>query len=108
MDTIDAREKEIGGAIRRLRIQNGLSLEDVAHRAGLSPTSVRSLELGRGTTLSTMLKVLTVMGEAERIHTWFGPDREFSPIALLREKQRRPAYPQRVSRKRTANGLSTR
>jgi len=93
-------EIEIGATIRQMRIRKGLSLDDVAARANLSLTAVRNLELGRGSTLRTMIKVLSAIGEMRLFAEWIESSKEFSPIALFRETQRKAARPQRVSRNR--------
>ena len=92
-------EKKIGETIRRLRIRKGLPLEDVAAKASLSPISVRALELGRGSTLSTMLKVLNAIGETGFMLDWTEKSNELSPLQALRNSRKQAAEPKRVSRK---------
>jgi len=92
-------EKQVGETIRRLRIRKGLPLEDVAARASLSPISVRALELGRGSTLSTVLKVLNAIDEVSFILSWVDKSTEISPMQALRESRKQAAEPKRVSRK---------
>ena len=93
-------EKKIGETIRRLRIKKGVPLEEVAARASLSPISVRALELGRGSTLSTMLKVLKAIDETGFILDWAEKSIEASPLQALRDSRRLVAEPKRVSRKK--------
>ena len=95
-----ADEKRIGETVRRLRIRKGLPLEDVAARANLSPISVRALELGRGSTLSTMLKVLKAIDETAFILDWTEKSSEISPMQALRESRKQTPEPKRVSRKK--------
>jgi transcriptional regulator with XRE-family HTH domain len=92
-------EAQIGETIRRLRIRKKLPLEDVAARASLSPVSVRALELGRGSTLSTMLKVLKAIDEADFILDWVEKSKEISPMQALRNSRKQTMEPKRVSRK---------
>ena len=92
-------ENVIGKTIRRLRIRKKLALEDVAAKASLSPISVRSLELGRGSTLSTMLKVLKAIDETGFIQDWMDKSVETSPMQALRESRKQAAEPKRVSGK---------
>ena len=92
-------EKKVGETIRRLRIRKGLPLEDVAARASLSPISVRALELGRGSTLSTVLKVLNAIEEIGFILSWVEKSIEISPMQALRESRKQAIEPKRVSRK---------
>jgi transcriptional regulator with XRE-family HTH domain len=103
MNMTETTERELGAAIRQFRIRKGYSLEEVADRAGLSPTSVRSLELGRGSTVSTMLKALAAIDELGVVEEWTARSRRFSPMAAFKATQRRqPAAPQRVGRRKTA------
>ena len=95
-------EKIIGETIRRLRIKKALPLEDVAERANLSPISVRALELGRGSTLSTMLKVLKAIDETGFMLDWSERSNAISPMQALRNSRKMTAYPKRVSRKKTS------
>ena len=91
-------EKTIGETIRRLRIRKSIPLEDVAERANLSPISVRSLELGRGSTLSTMLKVLKAIDETGFIQDWAERSNETSPMQALRASRSLASEPKRVRR----------
>jgi len=92
-------EKMIGETIRRLRIRKGLPLEEVADRASLSPISVRALELGRGSTLSTLLKVLKAIDEVRFVMSWVEGSNEISPMQALRDSRKQAVEPKRVSRK---------
>ena len=92
-------EELIGETIRRLRIRKGLPLEDVAAKANLSPVSVRALELGRGSTLGTMLKVLKALDEVGFLLDWAEKSIVSSPLQALRISRNLAAEPKRVSRK---------
>lgn len=94
-------EKMIGETIRRLRIRKKLPLEDIAAKASLSPISVRALELGRGSTLSTMLKVLKAIDETGFLFDWAEKSNEISPMQALRNARKQTAEPKRVSRRLT-------
>jgi len=96
---MEVDEKLIGDTIRRLRIRKELPLEEVAAMANLSPISVRAIELGRGSTLTTMLKVLAVIDETDFILDWSEKSHEISPLQVLRASRYLPATPKRVSRK---------
>jgi transcriptional regulator with XRE-family HTH domain len=101
MENIAVEEKRIGGALRQFRIRNGYSLDEVAEKASLSPTSVRSLELGRGSTLSTMLKVLAAIDELGIITEWTARSEAYSPILEARKAKMKGRTPQRVRRGRS-------
>ena len=91
-------EKKVGETIRRLRIRKKMPLEDVAARANLSPISVRALELGRGSTLSTLLKVLKVIDETGFILDWADKSAEVSPLQALRNSRNLVSEPKRAYR----------
>ncbi|MDR3363637.1 MAG: helix-turn-helix domain-containing protein [Clostridiales Family XIII bacterium] len=104
MEPKDEYEIELGKAIRQARIRAGFALEDVAARANLSPTSVRALELGRGSTVATLVKVLRVLGETRLITDWAAAGRVFSPITVLRETSGKYTVAKRASRPRRKGG----
>jgi transcriptional regulator with XRE-family HTH domain len=99
MKSNDDIELEIGDAIRQTRIRKGYPLEDVAAKANLSPNAVRALELGRGSSLSTMIKVLKVLDELSIFTDWSSAHQTFSPVAALKKSRSPGREPQRVSRK---------
>ena len=92
-------ENQIGETIRRLRIKKKLTLEEVADITSLSPISVRALELGRGSTLSTMIKVLNAIDETDFIQDWANNSKVISPMQALRISRRQNAEPKRASHK---------
>ena len=92
-------EKELGDAIRYFRIKKGMPLEDVAAKANLSPRAVRSLELGRGSTMKTTLKVLSIIDETKFLQDWIDKSCVISPMETLRNSRKLAAKPKRVSRK---------
>ena len=91
-------EKTLGEAIRYYRIKNGITLEDVAAKANLTPNSVRALELGRGSTLKTTLKVLKTIDETNFILDWIDKCHVHSPMKALRKSKNLTLKPKRVSR----------
>ena len=97
---MDLDEKKLGETIRRLRIHKGIPLEEVAAKASLSPMSVRALELGRGSTLSTLLKVFKAIDETEFLLCWMQKSKEVSPLLALRYSRKQAMEPKRVSKKR--------
>ena len=96
---MDPDEKKTGETIRRLRIRKGLPLEDVAAKASLSPTTVRAVELGRGSSFSTILKVLNAIDETGFILDWVDKSYEAGPMLALRNARKQEVIPKRVSRR---------
>jgi len=55
--------KELGRTIRRLRIEAGIGLRQLARLAGVSPASITAIEKGHSSpTLATLHKVLKALG----------------------------------------------
>jgi transcriptional regulator with XRE-family HTH domain len=84
--TIAEAEVLLGDHLRRLRIDSGITQEQLADRADLSVKSVRALETGRGGKLSTLIRVLRVLDRDDWLDT-LHPEPEVSPMRLLRESR---------------------
>ena len=92
---MDAPELEtrVGESIKRLRIDRRLTQQELADQANVSIGAVKSLEHAKGTTLTTMVKVLHVL----RGDSWIdslAPGTTFNPLSLLdsnRPGERRPS-----------------
>lgn len=85
---------ELGARIRRYRLQQNVSPQDVADGAGISPRTLRSLEQGQDVQLSTLLRVLRSLGRLDVLDA-FLPAVEISPMECL---QNRMPERQRASR----------
>lgn len=73
---------EIGDRFRELRLRKNLTQQELAHRAGLSVTAIKSLESGH-TRLATAVAVLRELGrlnDLDRFLPVHGP----SPMQLAR------------------------
>jgi transcriptional regulator with XRE-family HTH domain len=94
-------ELRIGEQVRAVRIARSLTQAELARLASLSETSVRNLERGRGSTLTTLIGVARVLGRTEWLdgldERSVGP----SPIELLRRSRSQPTTRQRVRRTRS-------
>lgn len=77
--TPETLEKLIGERIRKVRLQRNISQAEVASRTGLSTPAISRLESGAGSSLSTFVKVLQVLGEDRWLET-LAPESTFSPI----------------------------
>ena len=92
-------EAEFGAQVRRARLLADIDQRTLAYAANISPVTLAKLEKGRGSTLTTLLKVLRALGRED----WLGtlePAPAVSPLALAREAEGR-REPQRVSRRRS-------
>ncbi|NRD25754.1 helix-turn-helix transcriptional regulator [Frigoribacterium sp. VKM Ac-2836] len=96
----DARERQVGDQVRRLRLDRGLDQLELARRADLSPSTVQSLEAGRGSTLRTLVRVLRALGADDALGN-IAPASAVSPLDVLRssaDEPRRRVYRPRGGR----------
>lgn len=93
--TVEELEAEVGQQLRRERLRRDLTVEQVAEKADVSAKTVLNLEHGRGSTLTTVVKVLRAL-ELEEWLTTIAPDEPISPIAIRDQQQ--------ASRRRRASG----
>jgi transcriptional regulator with XRE-family HTH domain len=96
-------EGRLGTDARRLRLAQRLTQVELAERANVSLSAVKHLEWGRGSSLSTLIRVARALGRTEWLSSFAPPEAAISPIALLRESQRQaPPGAQRVRRTKKA------
>jgi transcriptional regulator with XRE-family HTH domain len=93
--TTEEMEKSLGQRIRSLRLRRNFDQIGLAERAGVALTALKNLELGKGATLKTFIKVLKALDRVEWIDT-LAPAVSISPLQMLHSKSPR----QRASRKR--------
>jgi len=96
----DERERQVGEQVRRLRLDQGLDQLELARRADLSPSTVQSLEAGRGSTLRSLVRVLRALGADDALGN-IAPASAVSPLDVLRssgDEPRRRVYRPRGAR----------
>lgn len=96
-------EATLGRGVRARRIERRLTQVELAERANVSIGALQNLENGRGSTTSTLVRVVHALGRDEWIESLAPNDAGFNPLDLLeprRSPRRRP--PQRVRRVRSA------
>lgn len=79
--------RETGRRLRSYRLQQNLSVADVAARAGVNPNTVVNVEAGKNARLQTIVRLLRVYGRIEAINAFLPPP-QLSPLQLLRERGR--------------------
>ena len=83
LKSTDEWERALGMDVRRLRIEHSLTQSELAHRANISPSAVKALESGRGSSLSTLIKVLRALDRSEWLDQLVPPTAGFSPLAVF-------------------------
>jgi len=78
--------RELGCRLREYRLQQDLTAETVAERAGLSASTVLNAEGGRNPTMETLVRILRVLGRLEGLEA-FLPAPTVSPMELLRRRK---------------------
>ena len=75
-------ERALGQHIRGHRIAARLTQVELAERANVSLGTVKNLEQGVGSTISTLVKVLRALGRDDWLHTLAVPPKPFNPLDL--------------------------
>jgi len=95
--TAEEWEAELGQQLRDLRLRQNINQRQLAEQAGIALNAVKNLESGKGSTVSTLVKVLRVLGRSDWLAT-LAPAVTVSPLQMLKSRGVR----QRASRaKRT-------
>ena len=77
--------EDLGRRLRAYRLQQNLPMEEVASRAGLNRNTVSNAEAGRDPRLSTVVRILRVLGQLEALEN-FLPSPTVSPMRLLERR----------------------
>ena len=86
-------ESELGRHLRELRLRQNMDQQRLSARAGVALNAVKNLERGKGSTVTSLVKVLRALGREEWLQT-LAPAVSISPLQMLKA---RPAR-QRASR----------
>ena len=78
-------EESLGHQVRSLRLRQNLSQSELASRAGAALNAVKNLELGKGSSLTSLIKILRVLGKAEWL-TSLAPTISISPMQMISAK----------------------
>jgi transcriptional regulator with XRE-family HTH domain len=74
----------IGQRVRQYRLNRNITQAKLARESSLSETAIKKAEKG-DSTLSTYIKILTVMGKEENLLAAF-PDEGESPVQLMKNQ----------------------
>lgn len=95
----DRLQRQLGEAVRRLRLERDIDQITVCEIAGVSRRTLINLEQGRGATTATLVSVMDALSAADWIDA-LSPPAPISPMALWRlQQEQQRKQPRRVSRK---------
>jgi len=105
IESVADSETYVGEQIRGLRLSRNLSQKLVAEQAGISEKAVRRLEAGIGSTLSTLIAVLKVLGRDDWTKT-LAPVATINPLSLpVHGETRQRASAARPGRRETSSAV---
>jgi transcriptional regulator with XRE-family HTH domain len=81
-------ERNLGLQVRNVRLRQNISQQTLADQAGVALTSVKNLEAGKGTTITSFIKVIRALRKEDWLTT-FAPESSISPIQILKMKRPR-------------------
>ena len=85
--TTEDWEQRLGAAVRATRMRRNLTQAELAEHANVSLSSVRSLEQGKGSTVTSLVRVARALGRDEWLDAFSPPEPAISPMAVLRQRQ---------------------
>jgi len=86
--TPDEWEVELGQQVRDVRLRQNIDQQRLAEQAGVALNVVKRLEGGKGTTVTSLIKILRALGRVEWLST-LAPAVSISPLQMLHEKPAR-------------------
>lgn len=100
--TPDELESLLGEHIKSLRLQKNITRKELCARASVSETALRNLEGGKGSTVTTLMKILKSLGRESAIDA-FAPKTSINPLHLSSNNNTR----QRARKTKCQNEVST-
>lgn len=85
--TLDEWEKQIGNAVRQLRLDADLDQSSLANRANVSRSAIQNLEAGKGSRLRTVIAVLRALDRLDLFDSLM-PFDEPTPLQVLAHTKR--------------------
>jgi len=80
-----AIQQELGGRLKRERLNQNITQETLAKQAGISRRTLVAAEKGEGTTFETLIRLLRGLGKLGQLDQ-FMPEPPISPIQLAKLK----------------------
>jgi transcriptional regulator with XRE-family HTH domain len=80
-------EVELGREIRRLRMLQNRTQQDLADAANISLSALKNLEMGGGSSTRTLILAVRALGRSEWLLSLAPAEPTISPMKLLRERK---------------------
>lgn len=90
-------EAEFGSQVRAARVHADLDQKGLAELADVSVSTISNLENGRGSSLTTLIRVVRALGRMDWLEM-LAPTVTVSPLAMLDAHGRKTSRRQRVRR----------
>lgn len=84
-------ETELGSQVRRLRLRQNRTQSELAIAANISLSALKTLELGRGSSVRTLIQVTRALDRSEWLSAFSPPEPSVSPMQMLRAQQKQVA-----------------
>lgn len=84
-------ESELGREVRRLRLLQDLTQQQLADDANVSLSALKNLEAGRGSRVRTLIQVARAMGRTDWMESFTPRESSISPMKMLRQRQEEAA-----------------
>lgn len=97
--TTDEILAELGARIRRYRLQQNRTLDNVATEAGVATITAQRAEAGRNPTLATVVRLLRALGRLDALDS-FLPTPLVSPLEVAKRSGREPRRARTPRRRR--------
>lgn len=81
--TIAEWEVELGSKIRNCQLRSNISQIELAERAGVGLSALKNLELGKGATLKTLIKVVRTLERTDWLEA-LAPPISISPLQMAK------------------------
>lgn len=92
-------EVVLGSSVRTQRIDRRLTQVELAELANVSVGALKNLEGGRGSTTSTLVRVVHALGQDRWLHALAPTSKAFNPLDLIEPRGSAPRRePRRVRR----------
>ncbi|OIQ78934.1 anaerobic benzoate catabolism transcriptional regulator [mine drainage metagenome] len=100
--TSEEWEADLGRQVRQLRLRQNRTQSDLAGAANISLSALKTLELGHGSSVRTLISVARALDRSDWLTALAPPEPSVSPMQLLKERKKQATS---VRKRATAKAL---